>query len=509
MRFLMTVVCFKLLVFSSIDAMGDQAEALLSYIPPSVNGLAIVRVQEILNTPLAKREQWRERPGQFLTGAGTVPTWTDVLVMGGLVHPGSETDNWSVAVLPLPDAITMDSVAQHENTPIQKISGVRAVLSKRNAYFLELAPQILGVQVPAMRQEASRWVRQAARNEESSLSGFLMDAAAASDHIIMALDMQDMLDPELVRHRLEATPSLRGKQKDSVSGLAEAIAQLRGVTFTANIDDRTHARIVVHFSRQLPSHATWLATVFLELLNDQRMALRDFEQAKVTLDGERMVLRTELSEGCLRQIMLLLSSPFPDASPPPATSESRPGLSSETDQEAVIRKNRRYYAAVNRALNDLERNESWSLNYAQTGGWVLKAADKIDNLSISGIDPELVSYGADVSSKLRALAASLHGMLVEVDAQEARTTFNWRVTPGSAYGDWGSGGWRYGRWRGGWTAPYWNVDTNLPEVRQAQAEAVTHGARERAPILQSILDQRTEIRQLMQSRYGVDFERRF
>jgi hypothetical protein len=522
-RSLSMATSFVLLLFSSVPAQSDPVKSLLSYLPSAANGLAVVRVKEILDTPNGKREKWAERPGKFLAGAGTVPSWTEVLVMGASVHPGSERDNSSFAVLPLPDGITMESVAQHEDSPLQTISGLPAVLSKRNAYFVELAPGILGVQTPAMRQEVSRWARQAQRNE-TELSDFLAQAAASPDHIILALDMQDMLDPELVRRRLEATPSLKGQKEELVQGLAEAIAQLRGVTFTANLAETTKASITVDFARELPSDATWLATLFLDLLNDQRMALRDFEQAKVTLDGEQLVMTTELSDGCLRQIMLLVSSPFPDSSPPPSTPPSTPPQDKttprrpvETDQQATIRKNRRYYQAVNRALDDMQRNESWSLDYSQAGGWILRAAKKIDYLSISGIDPDLAAYGANVSSQLRSMAASMHGMIVDVDAQQARVNTGWapgvqggwQQGGGWGGGGWEGGGWSGGGWGGGWAAPYWRAGTNVSEVRRNQAEAISSGERDRTQILQSITDQRAQVRQLMQSRYGVDFDRRF
>src|SRR5262245_470997 len=91
------------LTFASIHVQAaENLDSLLPYLPPTSNTLAVVRVREILESPRAKQEGWREQSVKFLAGADAVPVWVDALALGGHFYPG-DTENWSASVLLCPD----------------------------------------------------------------------------------------------------------------------------------------------------------------------------------------------------------------------------------------------------------------------------------------------------------------------------------------------------------------------------------------------------------------------
>jgi hypothetical protein len=168
------------------------------------------------------------------------------------------------------------------------------------------------------------------------------------------------------------------------------------------------------------------------------------------------------------------------------------------DENIDVRASKRYYTTVERFLRDFDRT-NWANERMGNAGWFDRYARKIDNLPIKGVDPELLEFGADVSQKLRGMAASLRGVDVELNAQENSITWISQYDP-SAFGGsiWGGFGYR---------APGWQVQTNLPVVRERQAETVSQGARDREQLWKMLKDSRNRVRIRMTKKYGPRFEK--
>jgi hypothetical protein len=155
---------------------------------------------------------------------------------------------------------------------------------------------------------------------------------------------------------------------------------------------------------------------------------------------------------------------------------------------------KRYLTTIERTLADLKRSLNRAKEYERTAKWHETFADKIDHLPIAGVDPALLEYGSSISSKLRGLAASLRGQGVEVNAQQRSVTWNVNVDPGAVAASWwGAAGYR---------PPTWQATSNLEQVRQRQAEAISRGAEQRLAIWQIIDDETSEIRRTMQQKHG-------
>lgn len=494
---------------------AEDANSLLRFLPPTSNTLAVVKVRQILESPRAKREGWKGESLKFLAGAETVPTWIDALVTGGQFLPGGK-ERWSASVLYCPAGVSVEAMAKGENRALQQLGGVAAMHTNRNAYYVQLQSDVVGVLTPALRQETSRWVRAATSARSAALSDFLTQAAKSDSHIVMAIDMQDMLDPQLIRKRLESAPSLKGKT-DVVSALEKLFRGLKGVAFFATIGDQTDARIDMIFSEKLAVDGERLKALLLEMLSDEQLMLEDFAQGKATARGAVLSVDTNLSDVGLRRILSLILSPFPQSptssgavasddngrpvktngTPPPKTAPKQ-------DHDDFYRQNRNYYVAVQRALRDLQDQKTWASNYNEVAGWFDKYAQKIENLPAAGIDPELVDFATDVASKLRTLANTTRGMVIEVNAAQSKLVYRTDVTPMNMYGGWGGGwGWGWGGW-GGWGA-HWSVTSNLEDVRAEQAASMSTNAKQCDQIRSALKERNDDMRRRMEQKYGNDF----
>ncbi len=486
----------------SVISAADTVESLTRYLPPESNGLAIVRVAQLQASPRGVREQWSQHASRFLAGADTIPHWVEAFAMGVEFQLG-KGGGWSAAVVPLPAAISFDAVAKQEGATVQALGGAPAAYA-RGSYYLEVSPRILGVMSPASRLDAARWARYVQSSETSALTPYLQQVAKLPDQIVLALDMQDMLDPQVVAQRLESSPSLKG-DAELIAAMRKAISSLAGIAFRANIQEETVAQISFDFSEPLPDAATVLRDVFLEVLSEEQMVLEEIRSSSATIRGNSLVLTMKLSDVSLRRIMSLVLSPHPrSASPtPPVNQPPETDAAAAADQRKRL--NRSYYASINRTLKDLQRQPHLSRNrVAETAGWLDRAAQKINNMSIQGIDPELTKYASTVTSKLLAIASSLQGMAVSVNAAQSTLTYQFQ-TIGGWGGGWGPRWGGYGRGGyGGWGAVV--PSTNLGQVRDKQAQAVTESEADRQKIWQSLEADHAAIRELMLQRYDEDFD---
>ena len=483
---------------------SDGGANLLKYIPDDANVIGVIRVAGILASPRAKAEGWAERQQeQFLAGAALVPPWVETVAIGAHTQPGMEPAGWTVMLLQRPKPVQMALVAEHEKSTVEQIAGHDVVFSARGAYFVGIPRDVIAIRSPAFRQDTARWIRSISRERESSLSPYLIEAAASAEHIVLAIETRDMADPQRLRERLQASPALSGASIDAVHRL---LLGLRGVRFTATVTDQTLARFWFDFSEPPAADAEFIKSLFLEFLNDQGALLPDLAEATADVSGRSVVLAANLSDDSLRRILSLLTLPnlehaaeSPEATQPEGQrAEGQPESQRIRSAEHDVRSSLRYLTAIERMLADLKRSLQRAKEYERTAKWHETFAEKLDRLPIAGVDPELLEYGGRVSSHLRGVAASLRGQAVEVNTQQRSVTWNVSVDPGYVAASWWGGA--------GYRAPTWHATSNLEQVRQQQAEAISRGAEQRLGIWQIIDDETAAIRRSMSHRYGAAFD---
>jgi len=535
---LLCVAAAQLSVFSGSLSAAGNAQTLARHLPEGANSIAVVRVSEILKTRRAQREGWaKQAEHEFLSGAAVIPPWVDILVMGSLVRPAVPEDVWTAAILELPEGHTISEVARYEQSDVEELAGKPTVQGSRGEYLVALQPNMLGVMTPGVRQEAARWIRRFESDAWSPLSDYLRRGLVDPAHIVLSLDLQDMLSPKRAEALLAADDRLaeHEPQHDALSALFD---DLKGITFTAQIEDQIEAKISIDFSEDVGRTAPLVKSVFLSVLADMGASLEEFERAEVKADRQSVVLTTRLSDDSLRRIMSLIVSPHPSgqtaSKPPAAESETKPPepgaspTSTSRVQPTQLEASRRYFRTIDRFISDLRRSSDNPQKYAKTAAWHERFVDRIENLSTRGVDPDLVDFAARTSRNLLALAASLRGQAVQVDAEQKTLVYNVDTQPvrdtGAIYGGWGPFGWgaAWGNNRTTLTPvrsgpagaittlvpvdqTRVNVTSNLREVRERQAAAVGAGSSDRQQIWTMIDDDRAAVLAEMRARYGDEF----
>ncbi len=465
---------------------GDDA---LGFIPGSCNAVAVVRVRKLVDSPLGRREKWIDQARQaYAAGLLSAPPWVDEVVRAAVLGSSSRDVGTTYSVYSMRRESAIADIARHELASVEKIEGTFAVLSPRGVYFVQLAPRLVGAVQPADRRAVVRWIRSSRERRLERLSPDLLSAVVAPDgpQIVLAIDLADTLEPKQIRAWLAALRDL--PPRSNLDALAGLLASLRGGQLSVQVTDAIAARLKLDFNRPIARDVDALKAIVRDWLEDAGAHLDALSEARTSVRGNSLILEAALSERALRRLMSLIQSP---QLAPPGEAPS-----AETGKPNAVA-SARYFDSIVHCLKALDRKSRGSAGYENTALWHETFAKKIDELPIAGVDPELLRFGRDVSGKLRALAASLRGVPVEVDKLnrairfDAQTYYAWYANSpaGPLY------------------FPAWTrTQNNVADVRARQADVVAANADHREAVWQMLRDETTRIAGKMESKYQVKLD---
>lgn len=498
-----------LLVAQVMPVQAVELEAALKYLPESANSLAIIKIQDLVKSPLGVQEEWaKKHQTQFMAGSVHIPPSVDFVMRAFEFHPEDTrvTKSYGVAAMKVP--VAMSRLASHEKSRIEMVAGHAAVHTNRNSFFAELTPGLVGGVSPGYRQNLARWLREVDSGTVPAMSAYLKEVATNSGdaQVLLALDFQDLVDPTSWRSRIKSTPVLLDKP-NAVTTLTQLADALRGITLKIHVTDKTIATIVLDFNTVVSQTAKpFLKPVLTDLLGEAGASLDDLEQGEVEANGKTATITFPLSDTGLRQVMSMilmptLSEPTTDSGTESVAGTDPNKVTTGAPAPVTLPATRAYYAAINQIFNDLDKSLKKGGNYNRSAVWHDNFASKIDQLSIRGVDPDLVAYGQKVSANLRALGVSLRGVPIEVNALQGSVRYNVQYQPAGYY----NSNWSV------WSTVAWqpaavNVETNQAEIRGQQAKAIAAGAKQREEIWQMMATDRQQIRVKMNEKFGRDFE---
>jgi hypothetical protein len=474
-------------------ACGDDLAELLKRVPGDMNTVAVINVREINKTPRAVKEKWRENyETEYLAGAMAVPSWATCVVIGADLHPGALAHSQSLVLIPIENAANSETIAKRENGVVQTVDDLTLVLSPRRGYFGFPGTGIIGISGTMPRQDFARWARSAKKPEKPAVSQYLQDAVAAhkNAHILIAMDLRDLLDPTAVRSALERSGEVPADS--GVESLVKVFSGARGLIFTAQIDDKTNCNLRFDFAVPMGDFVPAIKRIWPKALDAAGLAISELRMAEPKADGKSVSFSAELSDTSLRRLLSIVATPSDGL-------ESEGSERIKTPKEAAaMSASVKHYRAVNQALDDLRaQGDAKGKNYVRSAAFFDTYAARIEKLPLTNVDPLLVQYGASVAAKLRAMSGSLRGVQVQLEAYDTYKSTTWAASPGVFVGP--RGGWGVG---GGGVA----MSTNVQELSTKQAELVAKLEPERVKIWGILESDRSSIRREMLEKYKVDFE---
>jgi len=491
---------FLLTLTTSEPVQAQSVKSLAIHLPEDINTISVLRLKQMLHSAKGEREHWEAKlDDQLRAGTGDLPPWLDTLVVGSLTHPSVPEEVWAAGVMARPESIEIGTIAEHFESRVETLAGRQVVKTNRNSYMIDLPNDLFGFYRPAHRQEVADWIRDFDSARDVRFPGYLFDAADEPHDVVLAIYLRDMLDPAIVQERLQADERF-SRHQALIQNLTPLIASLQGAQLTIDVDEQSHCEVQIDFGQSIGPSAAVIKTLFLAILEDHGAMIDEFPEARISSSGNSVVLRCDLSDSSLRRIISLIVPPRAPISPAeivdaattatPAPTEAENQPTADDSATAAFRANRRYLMSVNRMIDDLHRASQRASDYQKTVTWHETFARKIEALPTANVNAELIEFGKRTADRFRALASSLRGEGIRVNTQnQAITREVTSIDPG-----WVSANY----WGGfGYAPPSVKFNSNLREVREKQADAVTKARLEQSKIWDMIRQDQTNMEKFL------------
>jgi hypothetical protein len=464
-------------------AAAGPYDGLLAAVPPQSNCLVLVDVRAAFASPLARSERWSaDIISRFRSGVGFVPPDAVRMVIASQVNLSDMTRDNQFALMTVGQLPSMRALAERDGGFLSQLAGQTVTLSPRDVYFAAVGADTLAAVYPADRQATARWLRHANAAKAPDLSPYLRGAAdAAAGHTVtVALDLADSIDPGLLRLSLANSPVIVRSKGVDLNGLARQVASVRGLTFTADVTDKVAAAVRIDFAAEPGPFRGVLRDLFLELLADQGAIIPGVEAWEARYEGTAMTLAGPLDGADLRRVLSLFAFPGTPA-------EGGPG---DTPAKVSVAATRQYMGAVEAILADARRLRDGK-GHDKTATWLERAADQIDHLTRRGVDPAAVEAAEAAAGRLRAIAGSLRGVPIDVEALN-RKVYAYGSSPPR---------WQWFGWWGGQAS----IQTNWPQIQQKIAKVIEDDKQRRAELWAQIDQGMSAARNALREKYKEKF----
>lgn len=503
---------FITLALSLFTTQAAPQENILARLPDWTNALVAVDLKNILASPIAQREAWdRLSPSEFLGSSMPFPRNANLSILAAHLEPGTLRSQRTLSIVqggPFPNQADL---AKFEQGSIETVADIPAVLTPKNAYVLALNSKQLAVFSPAHRQDAARWIRSTQTNPPVTITNYLQQSYGTINdgyHIVIAIDLSDAIDPHLVKRFLGQSPLLKGKKLD-LDALAKVLTSSRGIRIGVRFDQTIKATLAGDFSDNIKSFADILPALVLSTLSDMGGELDEFPAASAVVQDKAFLITTALSNRGLLKVMSLV--------PPingPVLAGRDPGIKAAAGDNGV-QASQRYFKTIREIANDAHNAADKRNDMIVAAQGYERAAGRIDQLAVGGIDEDLVKYSTFASSKLRTIADVLRNCVLEATAIQSGRKVNVQFIPGF-YTGYTLGPWNpqnpgdpyspQGLWiQPTFTPPTYNVRTNDAELQAKQAVVIANGAKQRLELWRQLSDETANLRKKMSIKYKVDF----
>jgi hypothetical protein len=132
--------------------------------------------------------------------------------------------------------------------------------------------------------------------------------AHGKDHMVIAMDLADLLTPRMVRDRLRRAESLAGKSVD-LDTLTRVLTSAKGVTMTMEATDRLNGKVRLDLGESAAPIKDVAKALMIEVIEKNDMLLDDMRDWRLLLEANAISLEGRLTSKGLRTLTELI--PFP------------------------------------------------------------------------------------------------------------------------------------------------------------------------------------------------------
>ena len=405
-RSILTALTVAVLILPQL-ASAKSPQALLRYVPESANMVVLLDVEQILQTPLARKRFWAAQVKMNASDRKMrVPPSAKHFVMAASFDALRTEPTWEVVLVDMADAtVKVPHIAKYVGGNVDELAGRPAVWSPRDVYFVDMGKGIYGTHSPANRQVSTRWVKAASESNYTQISQYLQKAAQDINdtdvHMVVAIDLEGAFSPVEIRPELEDLKSIADTKIDR-DWLTQSIASVKGISLVLKVRDDAQGILKVQFGDDVSKLDAVAKPLVMEVMAAAGTSLTEFKDWEASAAGNTITFSGPLTNSGLRRIFSLLdSTPELSATEAPATKNA-----SGEELSDVARASLDHFQAVQAYVKDIRRIERME-RYGDGAMWIHNYARKIDKLSMLNVDPELLDFSAYVAARFRECSTRL------------------------------------------------------------------------------------------------------
>lgn len=474
----LTVAVLTTACLEAADATDWNTKSTGELLPATANAIAIVRVEQLLQSRRAIEQQYADKADEnYRAGGSTIPPWVKNLAVGFLLRPSEAGPAYRAMIA----EVAADAPIEAIGGQAQQMFGHVPLLStKRDAVFVgKPGGRVVGWS-PASRRELGHWLK---GDFAHGLSPVLADLASLSSDIVMAIDLTDLVDAGSAEQRFQSDAHFDG----NIDRAVELATASKSVCLTVDISADIAGLVAITFGSSLEleeSDADLAKSIFLSVVNDTGYGVHEFETMTARIDGDQVLLEGVLEDDSLQALTSLAVPPLPATKSGSSRTVSSGGRESRNMSSPIDD-----FTKATNMIDSLNRRQKRAKSPSSVAGWCDRTAAQLDDVSIATSDQNVASFTSRSATRLRAIGQSLRGMTTDMNAEQATLTYNVKRTAGwASVNVWGGVGYR---------DPTVNVESNLREVRTRQAAVVQQSAAEREAVWAMIQEDQAATRRAL------------
>ncbi|MDX2038738.1 MAG: hypothetical protein SFX72_18980 [Isosphaeraceae bacterium] len=400
---------------------GVEFAGLLERIPTQSNLIMFFDFEALLDSPMAKREDWRGKMAANRPDPLGIAGGVKLGVAAQHIDVRNMNERWRIAMLKVAGKLPkLEELAAREGGYVEEVAGVPVVFTPRDIELLRFGNDVLGSVSSVDRQALVGWVESTLskpRKYPPSFADKALFKVGSGHQITMGVDLRNMVSARAIEPWLNAMPEVK-KSTSEPKLLAPRLASVESATLAVKVDQGIEGSLVIGFGKTLEGTGPILRAVVLQTAEDLGIDLPELKTWRIGLGSKNDTIEMEgrLSVDSLRKIASIGAPPRLSAAklktdaPKPADPKPAPGADGASPYSTAaidtVATSQGYFRSVSAVIESLKKVDRPT--YRATKTWYDRYAKQIEELPILGVDKDLLDWGSQVSRTLREMASGIN-----------------------------------------------------------------------------------------------------
>ena len=406
---------------------------------------------------------------------------------------------WEAGYAKMARSFTAEELAKALGGYVDTIAETSVAWTPNQSYLVPIGDAGLGFLRPANRSLLGEWLDKTRHNTPPAFLAAQAEQPEQYLSFLWAVNLKDSFSPVTLTNRLASFEGL-GASPTSEE-IADIVASVQGVSIIVGRRTLADCKMEIDFAKSPQALLPIAKTLLDQILKRNGTEAPEVLKWQPKVEGNKLTFRGFISEDSLSGMISLFSISSHADVVSDATSASHNAAThdtaSESPAEPAWTPSKKYFDGVVGVVARVRKYHATTTG--SRAKWSEIQARRIDELGTLNVDPDLIAYGADVSSVLRTNALTMQQVNIKAGQTKAAQSLQQDYTGGYSGGRGAYGGY-YG-------STSWSYDPNTTQdYQRVTSEQARGSAYEDYRTSMSTIEKITgDVRREMTQKYGVQF----